>query len=201
MSWIANHYIEVFAAIAGLIYIFLEIRQSIWLWPVGLITSGVYVWVFFNTKFYADMGLQIYYVFISIYGWHWWLKGRDGDKSDILQVTGINRKTTIRLILLFLAIFLFLWLILRCYTDSPLPLGDSFTTAISVIATWMLARKIIEHWLLWIIADIVSVALYIYKGMYPTAILFIVYTLMAIVGYLEWKKDLNTGKNLNFVKS
>jgi len=190
MNWLADHYIEVFGALTGIIYVILEIRQSIWLWPLGLITSALYVWVFFTNKFYADMGLQSYYVLISIYGWYWWLRGGKKYNTDSLPVTRISLKLAGILVFVFILLFAGIWYILLNYTDSPVPLGDAFTTALSIVATWMLARKIIEHWILWVIADLVSMGLYIYKGLYPTVILFAVYTLMAVIGYREWKKTM-----------
>ncbi|MEE4214349.1 MAG: nicotinamide riboside transporter PnuC [Bacteroidales bacterium] len=191
MDWLSNHYIEVFGALTGILYVILEIRQSIWLWPLGIITSSVYIWVFFTSKFYADMGLQTYYVFISIYGWYWWMKG--GEKKydrEALPVTGISMKLATILAAVFIILFALIYFILVRYTDSPLPLGDAFTTALSIVATWMLARKIIEHWILWLVADLVSMALYIYKGLYPTVVLFAVYTVMAVIGYNEWRKTM-----------
>ncbi|MGM0665703.1 MAG: nicotinamide riboside transporter PnuC [Bacteroidota bacterium] len=191
MDWLSNHYIEVFGALTGILYVILEIRQNIWLWPLGLITSSVYIWVFFTSKFYADMGLQTYYVLISIYGWYWWLKG--GEKKydrEALPVTGISMKLLTILAAVFIILFALIYFILVSYTDSPLPLGDAFTTALSIVATWMLARKIIEHWILWVVADLVSMALYIYKGLYPTVVLFAVYTVMAVIGYNEWRKTM-----------
>lgn len=188
MDWLAEHYIEVFGALTGIVYVILEIRQSIWLWPLGLITSLVYVWVFFSSKFYADMGLQVYYVLISIYGWYWWLKGAEKYNTDTLPVRRVNRKLSVVLLLVFFLLFLVIYLILHNYTDSPVPGWDAFTTALSVVATWMLARKIIEHWILWVIADLVSLGLYLYKGLYPTVILFVIYTVMAVIGYREWDK-------------
>ncbi len=190
MNWLADHYIEVFGALTGIIYVILEIRQSIWLWPLGLITSALYVWVFFTNKFYADMGLQSYYVLISIYGWYWWLRGGEKYNTDSLPVTRISLKLAGILVFVFILLFAGIWYILLNYTDSPVPLGDAFTTALSIVATWMLARKIIEHWILWVIADLVSMGLYIYKGLYPTVILFAVYTLMAVIGYREWRKTM-----------
>ncbi len=191
MDWLSNHYIEVFGALTGILYVILEIRQSIWLWPLGIITSSVYIWVFFTSKFYADMGLQTYYVFISIYGWYWWMRG--GEKKydrEALPVTGISMKLAAILAAVFIILFALIYFILVRYTDSPLPMGDAFTTALSIVATWMLARKIIEHWILWLVADLVSMALYIYKGLYPTVVLFAVYTVMAVIGYNEWRKTM-----------
>lgn len=195
MEWFYDHYIEVFGALTGIIYVVLEIRQSIWLWPLGLITSGIYVWVFFSTGFYADMGLQGYYVLISIYGWYWWLRGAKKSDSGTLPVVHIKWKPAAVLLLVFLFLFAAIWYILTDYTDSSVPLGDAFTTALSIVATWMLARKMIEHWILWVVADIVSMGLYIYKGLYPTVVLFAVYTLMAVIGYREWRKTLRYPEN------
>lgn len=189
MEWLSAHYIEVFGALSGMIFIILEIRQNIWLWPLGLLTSLIYVWVFFNTKFYADMGLQVYYILISIYGWYWWLKGGKNSETGSLVITGVSARLAWKLLFVLLLIFFTIWFVLSKYTDSPVPGWDAFTTALSVIATWMLARKIIEHWILWVIVDIVSMALYIYKGLYPTVILFGVYTVMAVIGYRKWKAD------------
>lgn len=194
MDWLSNHYIEVFGALTGILYVILEIRQNIWLWPLGLITSSVYIWVFFTSKFYADMGLQTYYVIISIYGWYWWLKGGKKYDKESLPVTGISMKLTTILAAVFIVLFALIYFILVKYTDSPLPLGDAFTTALSIVATWMLARKIIEHWILWVVADLVSMALYIYKGLYPTVVLFAVYTIMAVIGYNEWRKTMLNGE-------
>lgn len=190
MDWLAENYIEVFGAVAGIVYVILEIRQNIWLWPLGLVTSAIYVFVFFTSKFYADMGLQAYYVFISVYGWYWWLKGGRKFKAGTLPVTRVSMKLAAILLFVFIILFAGIWLVLVNYTDSPVPLGDAFTTALSIVATWMLARKIIEHWILWIIADIVSMGLYIYKGLYPTVLLFAVYTVMAVIGYREWRKTM-----------
>lgn len=190
MNWLTDHYIEIVGALAGIVYVFLEIRQSIWLWPLGIVTSALYIWIFFTSKFYADMGLQTYYVLISVYGWYWWLKGGKKYNTDSLPVTKVSMKLSAILMFVFIALFGFIWFILVNYTDSPVPVGDAFTTALSIVATWMLARKIIEHWILWIIADLVSLGLYIYKGLYPTVILFAVYTVMAVIGYREWRKTL-----------
>ena len=187
-NWLSQNYIEVLGAVTGLIYLYFSIRQIIWLWPLGIITSVLYIYVFYKTKFYADMGLQVYYFFISIYGWYIWLYGNKGNKRLIVQFAG--RKILTVLCLLTILITFLIANILIEFTDSPLPYWDAFTTAGSILATWMLARKMIEHWLFWIIIDAVSIGLYIYKGLYPTVVLFFVYFTMAVVGYINWKKDL-----------
>jgi nicotinamide mononucleotide transporter len=225
IDWISDNYIEVFGVVTGILYVFLEIRQNLWLWPVGIMTSAVYIWVFFTGKLYADMGLQGYYLVISVIGWFWWVKGsgrraqgagdekergRGGENeilgldspfeggqgdvfinnNNILFVSRIKVKTGIVLLITFVLLFIGMWFILDSFTDSPVPGWDSFITSLSIIATWMLARKIIEHWYLWIIVNSVAVVLFIFRGLYPTVVLYSIYCAMSFIGLREWKKSL-----------
>lgn len=183
-------WIEVFGVITGILYVILEVKQNRLLWPLGIITSLAYVSIFFTGKFYADMGLQVYYVLISIYGWYFWSKGSTRAEKGELPVVRVSRQQSILLFLAFIASWVGIYFVLDRYTDSTVPLGDSFTTALAVVATWMLTRKIIEQWFLWIIANVVSIGLYIYKGLYPTVILYAVYAVMAVYGYVEWKRSM-----------
>jgi nicotinamide mononucleotide transporter len=215
-DWLSNNWIEIFGAITGIIYVFLEIRQNIWLWPVGIVTSAVYIIVFFTSKFYADMSLQGYYLVISFAGWYWWVKGgrrqeeeasrlpslervgvgneetkrlRD-EGTEKLNVTRLKLKTGLILATVFVLLYFILWFVLSQLTDSPVPEWDSFITSLSIIATWMLARKIYEHWFLWIVVNSASVILFLTRGLYPTIILYIVYLVMSFVGLKEWKRSL-----------
>jgi len=193
-TWLWSNKIELIGAILGLLYILFSIRQHILTWATGLLTSALYIVVFFQSGFYADMGLQVYYVFISIYGWYFWLKGEKKaarNSEQQVPVTRIKKRVLVKSAIVTLLIFLFLIFILKRFTDSTVPVMDSLTTALSITATWMLAKKYIEHWLIWIFVDFFSAGLYVYKNLWPTVVLFIVYTVMAIIGYLEWKKDLN----------
>jgi nicotinamide riboside transporter PnuC len=276
-DWLSNNWIEVFGAITGIIYVFLEIRQNIWLWPVGITTSAVYIIVFFSSKFYADMSLQVYYLVISCVGWYWWVKGvrrqatgegqRAGDwkqkeenrgmgegekveasglpslegaereekprgllseepacRGDVvvesgvgsnstgqrakgtvqgvnspfegvqedvkLRVTRLKLKTGIILAITFVILYFLLWFVLSRLTDSPVPEWDSFITTMSIIATWMLARKIYEHWFLWIVVNSASSVIFLTRGLYPTVILYLVYLAMSFVGLKAWKRTL-----------
>jgi len=189
IKWFSGNYIELLGAILGIVYIFFSIRQSIWTWPVGLLTSIIYVWVFLVSKLYADMGLQMYYVVISIYGWDAWLRGNQSNHSGSIKISSLSLKLGLIVALICLAIFILIWFILKNYTDSPVPIADSLATALSIVATWMLARKILEHWLVWIFVDAFSIGLFWYKDLLPTVLLFVVYTVMAVVGYLKWKKE------------
>lgn len=205
-SWLSDHYIEVFGAITGIIYVFLEIRQAIWLWPVGFVTSGVYVWIFFTGKLYADMSLQAYYVVISVLGWYWWARGRHGDgekgrngekENTTLQVSRLKFKTAIALSIVFVLLYSVMFLVLSKLTDSPVPQWDAFLTSLSIVATWMLARKIYEHWFLWIIVNFVSVILYFTRGLYPTVVLYFVYGAMSFVGLKTWKKTIGENNEVH----
>jgi nicotinamide mononucleotide transporter len=194
-SWLSDNYIEIFGAVTGIIYVFLEIRQTIWLWPLGIVTSAVYIWIFFSGKLYADMSLQVYYLVISFMGWYWWLNkkletsnGEPGKQE--LKVTRIGRKLSGILLLAFLLLYTGLYIILSRLTDSPVPGWDAFITSLSIVATWMLARKIFEHWYLWIIVNSVSVGLFISRGLYPTVVLYLIYGVMSFAGMAAWKQSL-----------
>jgi len=192
IKWLSGNYIELLGAILGFAYIFFSIRQNILTWPVGLLTSVLYIWVFFDSKLYADMGLQMYYVIISIYGWYEWVRGNSNysDSKVVLKVNRITLQLGLSLGLASFIIFMLLWFILKNFTDSPVPFCDSLATSLSIVATWMLARKILEHWLVWIFVDAFSIGLFWYKDLHPTVILFAIYTIMAVVGFIEWKKEL-----------
>jgi len=196
-TWLWGNKVELLGALLGILYIFFSIRQHILTWPTGLLTSLLYTFVFFQSGFYADMGLQVYYVAISLYGWYYWSRGgkkvTDAGKKQV-PVTKTPRIILLYSLLATSAMYGVLLFILLHFTNSTVPYMDSATTALSITATWMLAKKYIEHWLIWIFVDIFSAGLYVYKELWPTVILFLVYTGMAVLGYLEWKKDL-TRKN------
>lgn len=184
-----QHYIEVIGTITGLIYLVYSVKGNILLWPFGIITSALYIYVFFVSKFYADMGLNVYYLVISVYGWIHWSKGSNQEKKEELPISRVSFKSAMWFLFWTVIFFIVISFILKDFTDSPVPFWDAFTTAASIVATYMLAQKIMEHWLIWIVVDSVSAGLYVYKGLYPTVLLFIVYTTLAITGYFEWKRQ------------
>lgn len=189
MNWIIEHIVEIIGTVSGLLFLYLEIKQNKWLWPVGLLTSAMYIYVFFVAKLYADMSLQFYYVFISIYGWILWSRGKNQHEKE-LPVVRLHLSLSLKLLVASIGIYVLIAYILVNFTDGSVPYWDAFTTALSIVATWMLARKILEQWLVWIVVNSVSLGLYIYKDLNFTAVLFFFYTTMAVVGYLQWKKDM-----------
>lgn len=136
------------------------------------------------------MSLQGYYFLISIYGWYHWARGIRRIDSDKLPVTRVRFSTAIILLIIFILLWILIAILLIHLTDSDVPWGDAFITAGSIIATWMLARKVLENWIIWIIVDAVSVGMYLYKDMYPTVFLYFVFTVIAVVGFYKWKSDM-----------
>jgi nicotinamide mononucleotide transporter len=136
------------------------------------------------------MSLQFYYVAISIYGWMNWKRGQVGTHEE-LPAQYTPKRLWLYLTISTAAIYIIYCLVLTKFTDSTIPKADSLVGALSIIGTWMLARKLVENWIIWIIADGLCVGLYFYKGLYPTAFLFIVYTVMSVDGYWQWKKTMN----------
>ena len=190
--------LEYVGVLTGLLYIFLEIKQHRAMWIVGFLTSLLYVFVFFFSKIYADMGLQIYYVAISVYGFLQWTKnGKNGlcekpEPASVPQDKIIYSTLTPRLLvgvlLAIIVLFFLIYTLLNNFTDSPIPIGDAFTTSVGIVATWMVARRIIEHWVFWIVANGISVYLYFVRELYPTMFLYICYALLAAIGLYTWKK-------------
>ena len=188
-DYIRTNWIEITGAILSLIYLYLSINQKVSLWFFGIVSSVFYIVVFFQSKLYADMSLQFYYVVISVYGWINWKHGKSGDKEE-LPTTKASGTLLIKISIATGLIYLVYYFVLAKFTDSTIPKVDSLVGALSIIGTWMLARKLIENWIVWIVVDGLCVGLYIYKELYPTTVLFAIYTAMSVIGYRQWKKSL-----------
>ena len=182
-------WLEVAGAVIGLVYLWLEYRASVWLWAAGIVMPAIYILIYAKSGFYADMGINIYYLLAGIYGWAVWL--RRGENGEELPISHTPRRLIAPLSLLGIACWGVILFILLRYTDSTVAFGDSFTTAASIVALYMLARKYAEQWIVWIVIDVVCCWLYLSKGLYPTAILYGLYSLLAIFGYRKWLKLMN----------
>ncbi|MBN2487312.1 MAG: nicotinamide mononucleotide transporter [Bacteroidales bacterium] len=184
--WILLKHIEIIATLTGFIYLLYSIAGDKKLWLFGLISSSLYVYICYAAGIYADMGINIYYVLVSIYGWAHWAFYHNGATVSEMPYSRAKAREWLLLAAFTGAIYVVLVFVLKKFTNSTIPYIDSFTTALSVTATWMLARKMVEHWLVWIVVDSISAGLYIYKGLYPTSFLFGVYTVLALSGYKRW---------------
>ncbi len=179
---------EIFAFITGAICVWLLVKENIWSWPIGIANNLFYVVVFWWAKLYADMGLQFFYIAISIYGWWNWL--HHPPSTTKLRVIRVGIREGTILLLSGIGATAALYWFLHRFTDSTVPLGDGLTTAMSLVAQYMLSRKHIENWYVWIAADIIYIGLYTYKQLYLTSLLYLIFMIMCIMGVVEWKKSL-----------
>lgn len=189
LEYITTHPLDTLGTILGFIYLILEFRTSVWMWVVGCIMPAIYVVVLYKAGIYADCGMEVYYLLAGIYGLIIWLRGKTETGTKV-SIGHTPRKLWPRLSLLFVILFVAIAAFLRECTDSRVPYIDSFTTTLSIIAMWMLSRKYIEQWWVWLVVDAVSSGLYIYKGIYGRSILYAIYTIMAIYGWYTWQKKL-----------
>ena len=189
--------LELLGTVVGLIYLWLEYRASIYLWIAGIVMPAIYIFIYYDAGLYADFGINIYYLLIALYGWLAWKTGfrLSGKKQDVgeLPISHAPKCVWPRIVVGYIVAQLFITWILINYTDSTVPIADSFTTALSIVGLWMLARKYIEQWWVWCVVDVASSALYIYKELYFTAVLYAVYAIIAIFGYRKWKKMMQHG--------
>ena len=184
----AMNYLEIIGTIIGLLYLWLEYRASIYLWIAGIIMPAIYIFGYYKAGLYADFGINIYYLLAAVYGWIIWKYGSKKQEKAELPITRIPLKYLPPLTAVFIIALLGIVWILINFTDSTVPWLDSFTTALSIVGMWMLARKYVEQWWAWILVDIVCCGLYIYKELYFTSGLYGLYSIIAIFGYLKWKK-------------
>ena len=174
----------------GLLYLLLEYKASIWLWLVNILMVLDHGYLYFTKGLYADFGMQFYYLAVTVYGFVVWRFGGKSDTGEKKEkpITHFPRKAVLPALIAFAAAWTGIYLILVNFTDSTVPILDSFTTSLSMIAMWALAQKWVEQWLLWLVVDGVCTGLYIYKGIPFSASLYGFYTVVAVLGYFKWRK-------------
>ena len=178
-------YISVVFAIASVLF---ASKESIWVFPTGIIGTLIQGYLcFVSWKLYADGVLNIYYVLASIYGWYFWSKKKNEVQTPITKTANIE---WFYYFLVFTVLFIGSSFYLKTSTDSPVPMADAFTTSLSIVAMWSMARKKLENWLMWIVVDAVSVPLYYYRDAPEVAVQFLVFCAIAIYGYLQWRKKI-----------
>ncbi len=180
--------IETIAAVFGVISVFLSVRQNIWSWPTAIVNTGMYIFVFFAAKLYADTGLQVIYVILNAYGWYHWLYG--GKNRTELPVSKTSGRLGILLVGIGIAGSGIIGTVLARTTDAALPYMDAMTTSTSLVAQWMMTRKLLENWIIWVAVDVVYIGMYIYKSLYLTAALYLVFLILSAMGYFQWKASL-----------
>jgi nicotinamide mononucleotide transporter len=184
--WQHQNLLEVIGVITGLLCVYLAAKNNIWNWPFAIISVVIYIFIFFEAHLFADMGLQVYFLAMNIYGWYYWSKKPATEKK-----TPVARITKKEIILSAIAIVVFTFILgsLLKYTTASYPYLDSFCTACSLVAQVFLARKVLENWLIWIFVDIIYVGIYLFKDLHLTAVMYAIYVGIALMGYIDWRKD------------
>jgi nicotinamide mononucleotide transporter len=195
-SWLVAHgssCLEAVAVLVGIVSVFLSVRENIWSWPTAIVNVSLFFALFFQSGLYSDMGLQVVYFTLSVYGWYEWLYG--GKDRTALKVSRTPRPVWG----VVAAIAVMVWAVLGRLTSGlpgvSLPYVDAATTTTSLVAQWMMTRKLLENWVLWVIVDVAYIAMFIYKGLYLTAFNYAVYFVLAAMGYVAWKKSLASRSN------
>ncbi len=186
-------WIEIVAASLGVISVWYAKKANILVYPTGIVSVLLYVFICFKAQLYADMGINAYYFIFSIYGWIMW--SRKNEDEEELPVTYSSRKTWLISIGVFIVSIFIIWGLLRIfkandtvYWSTFVPYTDTFTTAVAILGMWLMAVKKVENWLFWIAADVVSVPLYLYKHLVFTSFQYLIFLIIAVLGYYEWRK-------------
>ncbi len=180
--------LEWIAVTMGILSVWYSMKENIWVYPTGIISTAIYIYITFKFKLYADMGVNTYYTAVSIYGWYYWLN-TDSDAAQV-PVTKNSFKENIFSAALLVGSFLILAYSLKNFTDSDVPIWDASTTSVAIVGMWLMARKKLESWVAWIATDLISIPLYFYKGLVLTSFQFVVFTVIAFMGYYAWKKSM-----------
>ena len=182
---------EYIAVLASLLYLLLAMKQSLWCWPAAFVSTLIYTILFYNGALLMDSLLNIFYMAMAFYGWYSWRHGPDPQAVDNnLPIQSWSVQTHTRVGLVTLVISVLVGYVMDNYTHADFAYLDAMTTCFSVVGTYLVAKKVLENWLYWVVIDAVSIYLYISKGYYPTTVLFMLYTLMALWGYLQWRQIL-----------
>ena len=179
---------ELFAVLCGLLSVWFMKKENILVYPFGVLDVFIYVYICFSAKLYAYAGINVFYAVMSIYGWYNWV--RKGPDDESLKITRLKKSHIVGYLCLILVFFVVLRVLLVTLTNSEVPTWDAVTTAVYIVGMWLLARKKIENWIAWIAGDTISVALFAYEKLYFSSFQFLVFTIIAIFGFLEWRNKL-----------
>lgn len=188
IDYLFTNWLENLGVVTTLICVWLNTQQNIWGWFWAIISSTIYGVIYWKFQLYSDMELQIVFILLSIYGWYQWLFG--GNQKTELPVSRMPQKLISVCLLVWLAFTGLSGYLHGKYTDASLPYIDSSLTAISLIAQWMMAKKYIDNWILWIVANVGYVGMYFFKGLHGTSLLYVLLLVLAIKGYTDWRKSI-----------
>ena len=188
--------IEILGFSVGLLYLWWEYHADVKLWFASLVMPCISMWIYFSKGLYADFAINIYYLLIAVYGFVSWTRGGKSSqgKPAARSISHIPLWATVVVVAVSGVLWLVIWWLLVSFTDSNVPVADAFTTALSIVGLWMMARKYAEQWWVWFVVDIVSCALYLYKGIPFYSILYGIYTIVCVFGYRKWIQLMRQGR-------
>ena len=187
MDFLSLHWLDILTTILGLIYIWLEYRAHIALWVVGIVMPALDIILYWQHGLYGEAGMACYYTLAAVYGLFVWKFKKTHKKHEPLSIIYMPRKQYLPTVAFFMVAWVVIYYILIRWTDSTVPVLDSFTNAMSFVGLWALSRKYVEQWLFWIVVDVVCTVLYVQKGIPFKALLYGLYVVIAIAGYYKWK--------------
>ena len=186
ITFLADHWLDIVTTVLGLAYILLEYKASVWMWLVGFLMQALGIVLYYQKGLYADCGMEFYYLSMTVYGYWKWVRGSVSKES--LPISHFPKRLVLPWLLLIAAVWGVIYWLLITFTNSNVPLADSFTTALSIVGIWALAHKYLEQWFIWIAVDVVTCVLYFYKDIPFKASLYGLYVVIAVFGYFKWKK-------------
>ena len=195
LEYLNGHFIEFLATITGIICVYLNTRENVWGWPIGIVSVGLSIQVYWEALLLSDALLHIIYVILGFYGWYQWLHGKSGNQKLKISTTKLQ-EWLLLLIIGSVSSFILGSVMKLIKITIAVPYLDAITTCFSLLAQWQLAKKRLENWLLWIGVDILASGIYLYKGLYFFTVLYLVYLILATIGYLKWKKKFLSFKSI-----
>ena len=186
-AWAVTTSLEIISVIFGLIYVYLAARENIWCWPAALIGTGTAIYLFWDASLIMESALNVYYLAMAFFGWWQWQYG-SSNKNE-LPISSWRPQHHIIALVIIASLTIIFGYVLSSKTSAALPYVDSFTTWAAVVTTWMVARKVLENWLYWMVINPVSVWLFAERGLYLYALLFIAYSIIPIFGYIKWRRN------------
>ena len=183
-------WLELIAMLLSLAYVILAAKGSLWCWPAAFISTALYTVIFYDVLLLMDSALNAYYLLMAVYGYWQWSKHSNNSQANNAEITIVswNLSWHIKICIGLALLAVGLGYIMANYTEAHFPYLDTFTTVFAVFATYLVANKVLENWLYWIVIDLVSIYLYIEKGLIPTTVLFVIFVIVACYGYVKWLK-------------
>ena len=185
-------FIEWFGVTTGALCVYLAVKENVLNWPISILSVLAYIYIFYTAKLYGDTVLQFYFLFTAFYGWYYWSYGKLKTLKSERPIVKVSHTEWLLLLTILILLSGFVGWLLDEYTDTDVPYIDGFCTITSFIAQYLMTRKKLENWLVWIFVDAIYIPLYIHKHLYATALLYFLFLFIALKGYLDWKRKLES---------